>query len=124
MPELTNVPLPDQSVKFCPYMPPMPVPGTKIQTPQGAAQQINFKFFPCMGEPCAIYEGCQGDYSPEARDTRNDILIGSIFKLLCTLPMIGSAAKKVYDELYAQEPPTVPDSSPSSSPSDGGVMPA
>lgn len=55
---------------LCPYLPPMPELAPEItQGGRITGRQVTtgrLLFAPCQREKCAIYENCQGDYSPRA----------------------------------------------------------
>jgi len=103
---------------ICPYFPPIPYQeevAPSVLTPgKPAPGKINFKFFPCQGENCAIYERCMGESSPMALEEQHlGMFEAFLFWLEETVPAFYSTAvKSLRDKLF---PPLGADSGPISS---------
>lgn len=50
--------------KFCPYLPPVPQMRENLLAKR--PEIVGFSFMPCLKEKCAIFENCQGSYSPRS----------------------------------------------------------
>lgn len=64
-------PKPSWQEKFCPHLPCVPVQ----RPPQGLIssanqQTVTLSPTPCMGPACAIFDTCQGEYSPRGIESR------------------------------------------------------
>jgi len=100
---------------ICPYFPPIPYQAAvspSVLTPgKQVAGPVNFKFFPCQGENCAIFDRCQGESSPTALEEQHcGMFEAFLFWLEDTVPATYSTAiKSLRDKLF---PPLGADSGP------------
>lgn len=72
-----NVIVPE-GVKFCPYLPPVPV----INKTALGASQATMHLTPCAGTACAVWDACQGN---ESAGKHNGRVRRSISKLITFL---------------------------------------
>jgi hypothetical protein len=101
---------------FCPHLPPIPKQSPLIKG------RVDFNFFPCMGEQCAKYEGCQGYASPEERHDFIYCAVYYILDCIAAIPIYGIKAKEILHKLYPDGLPT-PDSSPDIPAANAGKKP-
>lgn len=67
--------------KVCPFIPPI-----ISQGPAG----VDYKFLPCIGERCRLWDHCQGDYSPKRMSERADERLLMVLNALEGIPFLGS----------------------------------
>lgn len=73
--------------KYCPFLPPIPVPS-----------QLNpnkMELYPsaCLKKACAAYDSCQGTASAPSRRAEILPIIGAVLRGLAGLPLLGPVLK-------------------------------
>ena len=89
--------------KACPYLPAIP-----IMSKVAPGRVDGLSPTPCMENACAVFESCQGEYSPkalhekaEARSKANRETIAKALISCESLPMVGLPLKSMGEKLMA-----------------------
>jgi hypothetical protein len=95
--------MPAPGIVVCPYLPPIP----QMSKVTGAV--IALQPLPCLGDQCAIFDGCQGKYSPRAAERKrlSDRIgylnsLSSLAEKGKSLPWIGMSMEGVIEFISVQ----------------------